>query len=95
MDKFVEVLKKMGFIVGLTSESSIPVYHEGKRVMNINYSENWLELYPGPGYGHLNHVSLPSNLKNETLVDEIKHYHSEIFMDYDSNGFDYLISNNY
>lgn len=89
MEELLELLKDEYFVIN--NEATINLFSDNRHLMTLTWSNYLLSVVPGPGYGHMKKIELPVRLSIDELVHEIQNYKEGLFIDYDSNGFEYLM----
>jgi len=90
MEELLELLKESGYYVNI-NESTLKLFSDNRHLMTLTLSNYLMSVVPGPGYGHMKKIELPMRLSFNELIDEIHNYEKGLFIDYDSNGFEYLM----
>ena len=89
MKGLLELLKDEYFVIN--NEATINLFFDNKHLMTLTWSNYLLSIVPGPGYSHMKKIELPMCLSIDELIHEIQNYKEGLFVDYDSNGFEYLM----
>ena len=89
MEELLELLKDEYFVIN--NEATINLFSDNRHLMTLTWSNYLLSVVPGPGYGHMKKIELPVRLSIDELMNEIQNYEKGLFIDYDSNGFEYLM----